>query len=66
METILAQVGNELGAGVTMNIPQTRFDWSLEELVYRTIQEALTNARKHSQATHLTVTVARRARSVTG
>lgn len=57
---MVEQVAGELGAQASVNVPHGRFDWSVEELVYRTVQEAVANVRKHSEATNLLVTVAHR------
>jgi PAS domain S-box-containing protein len=63
--TMAAQAADELGAEVTVNVPRQRFDWSVEELVYRTVREAIANVRKHSGASHVLVTVAQRRDSLT-
>jgi PAS domain S-box-containing protein len=63
---MVEQAAAELGAHASVNVPDRRFDWSVEELVYRTVQEAVANARKHSQATHVLVTVAHRRDLLTG
>ncbi len=63
---MVEQAGAEIGAEVTVNVPRTRFEWSVEELVYRTVQEAIANVRKHSGAAHILVTVAHRRDSLTG
>jgi signal transduction histidine kinase len=60
LEEIVRQAGEAIGAEVSMSAPAERFDWTVEELVYRTVQEAVANIRKHSQARHITVTVERR------
>jgi PAS domain S-box-containing protein len=59
LEEIVRQAGEAIGAEVSMSAPAERFDWTVEELVYRTVQEAVANIRKHSQARHITVTVER-------
>jgi PAS domain S-box-containing protein len=58
LEEIVQQAGEAIGAEVLVSAPAERFDWPVEELVYRTVQEAA-NIRKHSQARHITVTVER-------
>ena len=63
---MVEQVGAEMGAEVTVNVPRKRFEWSVEELVYRTVQEAIANVRKHSNAAHMSVTVSERKNSLTG
>jgi PAS domain S-box-containing protein len=60
LEEIVQQAGEAIGAEVSVSAPAERFDWTVEELVYRTVQEAVANIRKHSQARHITVTVERR------
>jgi PAS domain S-box-containing protein len=56
---IVQQAGEAIGAEVSVSAPAERFAWTVEELVYRTVQEAVANIRKHSQARHITVTVER-------
>lgn len=57
LTAIVEQAGLEIGAEVSVSAPSERFDWSLEELVYRTVQEAVANIRKHSCARHIAVSV---------
>ena len=52
------EVTRETGAVVALRIPDRRYDSILESLVYRSLQEALANVRKHAAATNVTVTVA--------
>jgi PAS domain S-box-containing protein len=59
LEEIVQQAGEAIGAQVSVSAPAERFDWTVEELAYRTVQEAVANIRKHSQAHHITVTVER-------
>jgi PAS domain S-box-containing protein len=66
LEEIVRQAGEAIGAEVSMSAPAERFDWAVEELVYRTVQEAVANIRKHSQARHITVTVERRDEGLRG
>ena len=47
-----------MDAVAVSDVVEGRYDWSVEELVYRTLQELIRNARKHSQAKRLRVTVA--------
>jgi PAS domain S-box-containing protein len=63
---MVEQAGREIGADVSVIVPRKRFDWAIEELVYRTVQEAIANVRKHSRASHVSVTIARRRRSLAG
>jgi PAS domain S-box-containing protein len=60
VSAMVEQAGSEIGAEVVVTAPDDRFDWSLEELVFRTVREAVANIRKHSHAHHITVTVERR------
>ncbi len=60
LSAIVEQAGGEIGAEVCVTAPEERFDWPLEEVVYRTVQEAVANIRKHSHAHRITVTVERR------
>jgi PAS domain S-box-containing protein len=57
---LVDQTGREIHAGVSVRVAGGRFDWPVEELVYRTVQEAVANVRKHSQADQITVNVAHR------
>ncbi len=66
LEVIVQQAGEAIGAEVSVSAPAERFDWTVEELVYRTVQEAVANIRKHSQARHITVTVERRGDGLKG
>jgi two-component system sensor histidine kinase UhpB len=60
ISAMVQQAAQELGAQAAVNVPSRRFDWSVEELVYRTVQEAVANVRKHSEASSILVTVAYR------
>ncbi len=40
---------------LSVDVPDTRFDGVIEDLCYRTVREAVINARKHSGADHLWV-----------
>jgi signal transduction histidine kinase len=60
LTAIAEQTGEEIGAEVSVIATTERFEWPLEELVYRTVQEAVVNIRKHSQAHKITVLVERR------
>jgi PAS domain S-box-containing protein len=56
---IVEQAGLEIGAEVSVSAPSGRFEWQVEELVYRTVQEAVANIRRHSHAHRITVSVER-------
>jgi signal transduction histidine kinase len=49
------QVGLEAGFTATIDVPERRFDGVIEDLCYRTVREAVINARKHSGADALEV-----------
>jgi PAS domain S-box-containing protein len=66
ISAMVNRAAEEIGATAAVNVPQERFDWSVEELVYRTVQEAVANVRKHSQASNMLVTVAHRRDCLTG
>jgi signal transduction histidine kinase len=56
--TALAEeVGGDINAEWTVDVPEGRYSWTLEELAYRVIREALTNVRKHSGARTFSVRV---------
>jgi PAS domain S-box-containing protein len=54
---LVDQVGRETHSKATLTGTVGRFDHSLEELVYRSVQEALANARKHALPQQITVTL---------
>ncbi len=60
------QVEREAGAECVVHCDVERLDPAVEELVYRTVQEALANVRKHAQARHVTVTVCERSGGIEG
>jgi PAS domain S-box-containing protein len=47
----------ETAISTELEVTEERFNWAVEELVYRTIQEAVANVRKHADATNLIVIV---------
>jgi signal transduction histidine kinase len=49
------EVGQEGGFDVALTAPETRFTYLVEDLAFRTVKEALVNARKHSQASRVEV-----------
>jgi signal transduction histidine kinase len=51
------QVAREVGATATVSGRAGRYDRALEELLYRSVQEALANVRKHAQAARIDVTL---------
>jgi PAS domain S-box-containing protein len=48
---------NETSIETDLDVTDDRFDWAVEELIYRTIQEAVANIRKHARATRVTIAV---------
>jgi signal transduction histidine kinase len=55
--TMVEQAGREIGAQVSISVPPERFERRVEEVVFRTVQEAIANIRKHSRANRITVDV---------
>jgi signal transduction histidine kinase len=51
------QAGRETGADVRLECPSARYDHTIEELLYRTIQEALANVRKHANPAMIRVAI---------
>jgi len=49
------EVGQEGGFDVALTAPEARFTYLVEDLAFRTVKEALVNARKHSQARRVEV-----------
>ena len=49
------EVGQEGGFAVALTAPEGRFTYLVEDLAFRTVKEALVNARKHSQASRVEV-----------
>jgi signal transduction histidine kinase len=58
------QAGRETGAGVRVRGDVGRYDHTVEELVYRSVQEALANVRKHAHPSAIAVTLAEHAGSI--
>jgi PAS domain S-box-containing protein len=58
LHDLAAEVGREGGFGVHVSAPPGRFSFTVEDLAFRTIKEALSNARKHSSASVVDVRVA--------
>ena len=60
VRVLAQQVGRETGARARVRGVVGRYDHSVEELVYRSVQEALANVRKHAQPASIAVTLAER------
>ncbi len=60
------QVDLEAGFTTSVEIPDQRFGGVVEELCYRTVREAMVNARKHSGASHVWVRLEPKDGSVVG
>jgi PAS domain S-box-containing protein len=59
-------IARQINATSTIDIPDTRYSWELEELTYRVVSEALANVRKHSRANHFSVHLSEHARELQG
>jgi PAS domain S-box-containing protein len=54
---LAAEVGREGGFAVEVSAPPGRFSFTVEDLAFRTVKEALSNARKHASASRVEVRV---------
>ena len=57
INALCEEAAREAGFVISVDVPDTRFDGVIEELCYRTVREAVVNARKHSGASHLWVRI---------
>jgi PAS domain S-box-containing protein len=64
VRVLAQQVARETGASARVRGSMGRYDHALEELVYRSVQEALANVRKHARASSITVTLRERAGAI--
>jgi PAS domain S-box-containing protein len=60
------EVGDELSADWSLDVPDERYAWAMEELAYRIVREALSNIRKHSHANRFSVTIVNTPDSLAG
>ncbi len=64
VRVLAQQVARETGASARVRGALGRYDHALEELLYRSVQEALANVRKHARADAITVTLGERGGSI--
>jgi PAS domain S-box-containing protein len=64
VRVLAQQVARETGASARVRGALGRYDHALEELLYRSVQEALANVRKHARAEVITVTLRERGGSI--
>jgi two-component system NarL family sensor kinase len=55
LNLLVAQTAREAGAATQVEVDARRYDPVVAELIYRTVQEALANARKHARPKLITV-----------
>ncbi|HYW28420.1 MAG TPA: PAS domain-containing protein [Gaiellales bacterium] len=55
LRDLTAEAERESGFTVSLEAPSGRFSYTVEDLAFRTVKEALANARKHSEARHVQV-----------
>lgn len=60
------EVSREGGFVIEVDVPVVRFASSVEDLAYRTVQEALSNARKHAAPTQVEIAMTRDASTLVG
>jgi PAS domain S-box-containing protein len=54
---LVDEAAHEAGFETDVDVRVGRYPWAIEEVCYRAVAEAVANARKHSGAAHLSVTV---------
>jgi two-component system, NarL family, sensor histidine kinase UhpB len=57
LRVLVDDAAEDTGWVTTLQIACRRYDFGIEDLVYRTIQELITNARKHARARRLDIEV---------
>jgi PAS domain S-box-containing protein len=60
------EAAREGGFEVDLNTAVDRYPFAIEDLVYRTVQEALSNVRKHAYATKVAIALHERGGNLTG
>jgi signal transduction histidine kinase len=55
LRDLVSEVERESGFVVSLDAPAGRFSYTVEDLAFRTVKEALANARKHSSAQQVQV-----------
>ena len=49
------EIGYQIGATWSVDVPDSRYSWAVEALTFRIVREAVTNIRKHSGASHFSI-----------
>jgi signal transduction histidine kinase len=57
---LVEQAGSQMDATWSVDVPAGRYSWEVEALAFRIVREAVSNVRKHAQATHFSVELAER------
>jgi PAS domain S-box-containing protein len=60
------EVGDEISAEYSVDVPDVRYPWTVEELAFRVVREAITNIRKHSHARTFSVSIVEHEGFLTG
>jgi signal transduction histidine kinase len=55
LRDLVEEVEREGGFQATLEAPAGRFPYTVEDLAFRTVKEALSNTRKHAEASHVEV-----------
>jgi PAS domain S-box-containing protein len=62
---LVEEICDETGLDIDLNVNCVRHEFTIEEIVYRSAQEALRNVAKHASASHVTVRVRESAEHLT-
>jgi signal transduction histidine kinase len=60
LSELVEQAGSQMDATWSIDVPDGRYSWEVEALAFRIVREAVSNVRKHAQATHFSVELAER------